>query len=64
MDRYTKVVLTIIAVSLGAIAIENAVSSTAQAQGGALQRVQLCDSQGVCAAITPGGSLWVRAEKG
>jgi hypothetical protein len=57
-DRYTKCVLTIIAVSLGAIAIQNAVAGPAVAQS-APQRVQICGANGQCADVS-GGYLWVR----
>ncbi|MDX2210922.1 MAG: hypothetical protein SFV20_11270 [Sphingopyxis sp.] len=57
-DRYTKCVLTIIAIFLGVIAIENVVSAPAIAQNGAPVRVQICDSKGDCAFIS-NSRLWV-----
>lgn len=60
-DRYTKFVLTIIAIFLGVIAVQNLGTTPANAQGqNAPVRVQICDGAGRCAAIYD-GSLWVRS---
>jgi hypothetical protein len=57
-DRYTKCVLTLIAIFLGAIAIENVVVEPANAQSTAPVRVQICDQRGECAFIS-NSRLWV-----
>jgi hypothetical protein len=51
VDHYTKVVLTVIAGALLALVVQNAVR-TASAQGGEIQKVQICDSQN-CADLSP-----------
>jgi len=51
VDRYTKAVLTVIAAALLALVVQNAVH-TASAQGGQVQKVQICDSQN-CADLSP-----------
>jgi hypothetical protein len=63
-DRYTKVVLTIIAFALAIIAAENAIQPS-RAYYGDIQKVQLCDVIDRCAEIsetrraTPGiGGKW------
>jgi hypothetical protein len=51
MDRYTKVILTIIAFALCVLAIENFESAAAQAQSG-VTKVAICDNSGLsCAEI-------------
>jgi len=52
VDRYTKIVLTVIAFALLAIASENAVPS-AHAQLGGPQKVQICDDLQHCADLRP-----------
>jgi hypothetical protein len=49
MDSYVKIILTVIAMSLSVIALENIgnITSKVQAQPGP-QKVQICDSQGNC----------------
>lgn len=58
-DRYTKCVLTIIALFLGIIATRDVGISAAVAQN-TPQRVQICDQAGRCAQIY-NGSLWVQS---
>jgi hypothetical protein len=49
VDRYTKAVLTVIAVALVSIVVQNSISSSvAQSQ---IQRVQICDNNGACAGV-------------
>jgi hypothetical protein len=60
MDVYTKIVLTVIAVALTAIALENLMpSARAQAQAPSLTRVAICDSGNPdrCTGITDKGWL-------
>jgi hypothetical protein len=56
MDLYTKVILTMIAVALSALAIENA-SGRAMADNG-LTKVAICDLHrpDVCAEVDGGGA--------
>lgn len=63
-DRYTKIVLTVIAVCLLKIAFSDLIAP-AEAQGG-VQRVAICDKSGSdCASVTRlpgtagGAQLWV-----
>ena len=57
MDRYTKAVLTVIAVCL-VIQTGDKIIEPAHASG--LQKVVLCDESGSnCASLTPNGSLKV-----
>ncbi|MGA9137924.1 MAG: hypothetical protein WBZ39_08325 [Methylovirgula sp.] len=50
VDRYTKIVLTVIALALVVLTIQNDLAPLhAQA---ALQRVQICNEVGQCAAIS------------
>jgi hypothetical protein len=59
-DRYTKAVLTIIAIFLGVIAIQNFGATPAIAQGqNAPVRVQICGSNGYCAYVGNDEKLWV-----
>ena len=51
-DRYTKAVLTLIAVALVVIAIENAIRPTTAQFGSGIQKVQICDTQD-CATVMP-----------
>ena len=51
VDRYTKAVLTVIAVALTVLAIQGLVRPLA-AQVGEIQKVQICDSRH-CASLTP-----------
>jgi hypothetical protein len=51
VDRYTKVVLTVIAVALVILTAQNAMRSS-QAQSFAPQKVQICDALGHCATLT------------
>ncbi len=51
VDRYTKAVLTVIAVALLALAAENAIRPAA-AQSDQIQKVQICDTQN-CASLSP-----------
>ena len=57
-DRYTKSVLTVIAVSLSIIAGEKVIS-VATADAGAIQRVAICDPNSKdlrgCAVVAYGG---------
>jgi len=52
-DLYTKAVLTVIAIALSAIALQNALPS-AIAQSG-IQKVVVCESQYNCASVDGGG---------
>jgi hypothetical protein len=45
MDTYTKVVLTVIALALSVLAIENVMKPAAAAQG-TIERVTLCKADG------------------
>jgi hypothetical protein len=60
-DRYTKIVLTIIAFTLAIIAAENAIQPS-RAYGD-IQKVRICDSQDDCAGMSPiqrfGVTEWV-----
>ena len=57
IDIYTKAVLTIIAVSLSAIAIQMAIGS-AHAHAGGVQKVAICDELGrYCAWLSSDGRL-------
>jgi hypothetical protein len=62
MDRYTKVVLTVIAVALSAIAWKDFAPVPAQAQAMPLQRGVICDPEHVlrCSGISEDGRLDVR----
>jgi hypothetical protein len=58
IDIYTKVVLTVIAVSLSAIAIQMAIGN-AYAAGGAT-KVAICDESGrYCASVGSNGQVHV-----
>jgi hypothetical protein len=50
-DRYTKVILTIIAIALCALVIENAIPKS-RAQGNPLQKVQICDLSDRCLGLS------------
>jgi hypothetical protein len=52
IDIYTKAVLTVIAVSLSAIASQMAIGS-AYAAGG-VTKVEICDKNGYCAEVNAG----------
>jgi hypothetical protein len=52
IDRYTKSVLTVIALALVAIVVQNGVLP-ARAQLDGPQKVQVCDTLGNCAGMTP-----------
>ena len=51
IDRYTKTILTIIALALIVIVIQNTIRPSA-AQFGGLQKVQICDATD-CASVMP-----------
>jgi hypothetical protein len=51
VDRYTKAVLTVIAVALLMLVAQNAIR-TASAQGDQVQKVQVCDTRN-CADLEP-----------
>jgi hypothetical protein len=51
IDRYTKAVLTVIAVALVGLVVQNAIG-TVVAQPPP-QRVQICDTAGRCATLRP-----------
>lgn len=57
-DLYTKVVLTVIALALSAIALQNTLPS-AFAQSGGIQKVIICDARSptYCADVSMGGAL-------
>ena len=51
VDRYTKFILTMIALALVALVVEKG-SSRVYAQSDRLQKVQICDLSG-CVGVTP-----------
>ncbi len=61
-DLYTKFVLTVIALSLSAIAIQNTIPS-AFAQSGGIQKVVICDARypSFCADVSTGGALKIES---
>jgi hypothetical protein len=59
MDRYTKVVLTVIAVALVVIAFQNSGVLPAYAQSGGQMKVQICDEYGYCARVSSDGKLLI-----
>ena len=62
MDRYTRVVPTVIAISLSVIAIENFGAQAAKAENG-VQRVMICAPNGnPCASVNYAGQLNVDAQ--
>ena len=54
MDRYTKSILTAIALTLMIIAAQNAIGPSVAQQG--LQKVQLCDDLSHCIQLAATGS--------
>ena len=59
IDRYTKTVLTVIAVCLCLITAQNFnIVPSAEASGNDIQKVQICDFEGAC-AYTRAGALHV-----
>jgi hypothetical protein len=54
VDRYTKSVLTAIALALAIIAAQNAIGPSVAQQG--LQKVQLCDDLSHCIQLATTGS--------
>ncbi len=69
MDLYSKIVFTVIALALSAIALQNAGLSV-HAQGAGLQNVRICgyvdDNERFganCAAVEKGGQLVVKLVK-
>ena len=61
-DRYTKAVLTVIAISLAVIALQHTIPS-AFAQSGAPVRVIICDPISPnCADVSFGGALKVQGK--
>jgi hypothetical protein len=69
IDRYTKLVLTVIAGCLLALVVQNAIRPS-QAEYGEVQKVQICDGLGAgplhCAGLVPvvdsnriGMGIWV-----
>lgn len=56
IDIYTKAVLTVIAVSLSAIAIQMAIGNAYAA--GALTKVEICDKEGHCVDVSQYGQLY------
>ena len=57
MDRYTKIVLTVIAVALTVLAAENGIKS-ANAQAG-VQKVAICDQTGGNCALVMAQRLYI-----
>ena len=56
IDIYTKVVLTVIAVSLSALAIQMTIGNAYAAQG--VTKVAICDESGkICAAVSSNQQL-------
>jgi hypothetical protein len=51
-DAYTKGILTIIAIALCALAIENAIPKS-RAQDNSVQKVQICDDANHCLRLDP-----------
>ena len=66
VDRYTKLVLTVIAAALALLAVTQVVSlfapSAAVAKGGSpVQRIVICNEQGeYCASVDETGRLFVK----
>jgi hypothetical protein len=58
-DNYTKAVLTIIAVALAGLSVENAIPN-ARAQFGEPAKVQICDDSSHCAELLPKIHLGMR----
>jgi hypothetical protein len=63
MDTYTKVILTVIAIALSVIALQNTRVVRAFAQNDTIQRVIICDAPGIgdlnsgCARVAKGGLI-------
>jgi hypothetical protein len=57
-DRYTKIVLTIIAFALAIIAAENAIQPS-RAYYTDIQKVQICDVLGHCADMRETGHVFI-----
>ena len=49
IDKYTKTVLTVIAVALTALVLQNSIGVAVASSG--IQKVQICDYSGDCAYI-------------
>ena len=64
IDRYTKAVLTVIAVCLCLITAQNFnIVPSAETSGHSLQKVQICDDLGICARVVSGSNalqVWTR----
>ena len=57
VDRYTKLCLTVIALSLAIIAVRG-LSPATQAQAASdIQRIAICDTGGMCADVDAYGAL-------
>ena len=61
-DLYTKFVLSVIALTLSAIAIQSSIPS-ASAQSGGIQKVIICDARypNFCADVSTGGALKIES---
>ena len=59
-DRYTKAVLTVIAISLAVIALQHTIPSAFSQTNNAPIKVIICESAyGSCARVAGSGSLYV-----
>ena len=57
-DKYTKGVLTVIAVSLVTLCVQNSIGNAVASNG--VQKIQICDSGGYyCATVSNGRRLLV-----
>jgi len=64
IDRYTKAVLTVIAISLAVIALQHTIPSAFAQNNNAPVKVIICDPtspQLLCADVTTSGALKVQA---
>lgn len=61
IDKYTKGMLTIIALALTILCMQNFNFIGNAIAAPSIQKFQICDSEGHCADITSSGSLQVNA---
>jgi hypothetical protein len=57
VDKYTKGVLTIIAIALTTLCIQNSIKDAVAASGGGVQKVVLCTQDGQKCAYIVDGSM-------
>jgi hypothetical protein len=62
-DLYTKVILTVIALAMSAIALQQGIPS-AFAQSGGIQKVIICDARYpiICAGVSGEGALKIESK--